>query len=453
MVLKTDLKKDWTEGSVARNLWFFSWPIMISQSLGMIGPTIDMVWIGRLGTAAIAGVGVSGMIVQVVNSLTMGLFTGLRAIVGRFVGAGDNESANHILQQAFVISAGFSIVIAVIGLFLTEPILIAFGVEPDVVTEGSGYMRIQLVGMVTMTLLAIAQSALQASGDPKTMMRITIFYRILHVILVPFFIFGWWIFPNLGVSGAALTNVVTQGIGGALGLWFLFGGRSRLKPTLVNFKLDWEAIWRLLRIGIPASVTGTQRFLPGLILVWFVSPFGTFAVAAYSLMQRIDNFIRNPAASLGRSTGILAAQNLGAGKPERAEKGGWLGAGIFTCVAVVISIVIWFWAEGIIGIFNTEPGLVDVASSFLRIQIVSYMLMGLVVVLSMCIEGTGDTVPSMIITLASMWIVQIPLAYFIANHTGIGVYGVPWSIALALLCRAIFYSAYFRSGRWKRKKV
>ncbi|MFC2014660.1 MATE family efflux transporter, partial [Chloroflexota bacterium] len=102
---------------------------------------------------------------------------------------------------------------------------------------------------------------------------------------------------------------------------------------------------------------------------------------------------------------------------------------------------------------NTEPGLVKVAAAFLRIQIVSIMVTGLVVTLSMCIEGTGDTVPSMIVTIATMWMIQIPLAYYIANHTTIGVYGVPWSIACALVVRAIFFSVYFRMGRWKRKKV
>jgi len=419
----------------------------------MMGPTIDMIWVGKLGSVAVAGVGVSGMIVQVVNSLTQGLFTGMRAMVARFVGAGDNENANHVLQQAFVISAGLSIIIAAIGLFLAEMILIAFGVAPDVVDEGAVYMRIQLVGMVTMKLMMIAQSAMQASGDSRTPMRITVFYRVLHIVLVPFLIFGWWIFPHLGVSGAALTNIITQGIGASLGLWFLFSGRSRLKPTLRKFKLDWGIILRLLRIGIPASITGTQRFLPGLVLVWFVSPFGTFAVAAYSVMTRISNFVRNPAASLGSSTGILAAQNLGAGQPERAEKGGWLGAAFFTCLAAIVSVLIWFWAERVIGIFNTEPELVGVASAFLRIQIVSFMVTGLVVVLSMCIEGTGDTVPSMIITLTTMWLIQIPLAYFVTNHTEIGVYGVPWSIACALIARAIFFAIYFRIGRWKHKKV
>jgi len=450
---KIALKKDWTKGSVISNFWSFSWPVIISQSLSMMGPTIDLIWVGKLGSVAVAGVGVSGMIVQVVNSLTQGLFTGMRAMVARFIGAGDFENANHVLQQAFVLSAGLSLIIAAIGLFLADPILIAFGIAPDVVGEGTAYMRIQLVGMVTMKIMMITQTAMQASGDSRTPMRITVFYRILHIVMVPFLIFGWWILPRLGVGGAALTNIITQGIGAILGLWFLFSGRSRLRPTLRNFKLDLRIIWRLLRIGIPASITGTQRFLPGLVLVWFVSPFGTFAVAAYSVMTRISNFVRNPAASLGSSTGILAAQNLGAGQPERAEKSGWLGAIFFTCFATVVSVAIWFWAEQFVGIFNAEPGLVEIASGFLRIQIVSFMVTGLVVVLSMCIEGTGDTVPSMIITLTTMWLIQIPMAFFVINYTGIGVYGVPWSIACALIARAIFFATYFRLGRWKRKKV
>ncbi|MFC1900073.1 MATE family efflux transporter [Chloroflexota bacterium] len=449
----TALEKDWTQGSVAGNLWSFSWPILISQSLSMMGPTIDMIWIGRLGAASVAGVGISGMIVIVANSLTMGLFTGLRAMIARSFGAGDRESANHALQQSFVLGAVFSVMTALIGLFLAEQILMVFGVAPDVVTEGAAYMRIQLVGMVTMSLLRITESSMQASGDTVTPMRITVFYRILHIVLVPFLIFGWWIFPNLGVTGAALTNVITQSIGSILGLWFLFRGQSRLRPTLRNFQFDGKLIWRLAKVGIPASITGMQRFFPSLVLVWFVSPFGTFAVAAYSLMQRIDNFLRNPAASLGRATGILAAQNLGAGQPDRAEKGGWIANSTFTAVMVVIGIIIWFWAENVIGIFNTEPGLVEVAASFLRIQIIGYLVFGPCVILSTCVEGVGDTLPSMIITLTTMWLVQIPLAFFLPKYTDIGVYGVQWAIVTALLVRAVFFPIYFKMGRWKRRKI
>ena len=127
--------RDWTKGSIIGNLWSLSWPMMIGGSLNMLGPTIDMIWVGKLGSAAIAGVGVSGMAVMVVNSLRMGLNTGARAMLARFVGAGDFEGANHIAQQAFIISAIFSLVMAVIGISLAEPILAVLGVEADVVAD------------------------------------------------------------------------------------------------------------------------------------------------------------------------------------------------------------------------------------------------------------------------------------------------------------------------------
>ena len=449
----TALKKDWTKGSVGANLWSLSWPIMITQSLTMIGPFVDQMWVGKLGAASIAGVGVSGMVVQVVNSVTMGLFGGLRTMVARFIGAGDKDGANHVMQQAFVLGAGFSLFMAAVGLLFAEQALEVFGVEPDVASEGAAYMRIQLIGMVTMSLLSITESAMQASGDAMTPMRINIFYRLVHVVVVPFLIFGWWVFPRLGVSGAALTNVIAQGMGGILGLWFLFGGHSRLQPTLKNFKLDWSTIWRILKIGIPTSITGVQRSLPYVILLSFVAPFGTFALAGYTVTRKISNFVMNPASSLGRSTGILAGQNLGAGQPERAERGGWLAVRFYTGAAVIVSVAVWFWAEHIVIIFNSEPGFIAVAATFLRIQIASYLLYGTVVVLSMCIEGSGDTMPVMLATLISMWAVQIPLGYFLPRVPNFGAYGAEWAIAGALLARGIFFVIYFHSGRWKRKKV
>jgi Na+-driven multidrug efflux pump len=135
------------------------------------------------------------------------------------------------------------------------------------------------------------------------------------------------------------------------------------------------------------------------------------------LQNEGNNFIRVPAASLGSSSGILAAQNLGAGQPERAERGGWIAAGVFTAIMVIVAVVIWFWAENLIGIFNNEAGLIEIAAAFLRIQIIGYMVFGLVVTLSMCIDGVGDTFPSMIVTLVTMWLVQIPLAYYLPKET------------------------------------
>jgi putative MATE family efflux protein len=284
-------------------------------------------------------------------------------------------------------------------------------------------------------------------------MRIMIGTRLFHVVICPFLIFGWWIFPRLGVTGAAMTNIFSQSLGTVLGLWFLFSGGTRLQLTLKNFSLDPPMIWRIVRIGIPASITGLERSFANLVLMWFIVPFGTFAVAAHSLVQRVDSFLHMPAMGVGQAAGVLAGQNLGAGQPERAEKTSWLAAGLFTCVMVVGSVVIWFWAEKVVGVFNAEPSLVEIASTFLRIEIVSYMVFGLVMVLTQCLNGIGDTMVPMVTTLATMWGVQVPLAYFLPRFTGLGVYGVRWGIVTAIVMRAVIYATYFKLGRWKRKQV
>jgi len=446
-------ERDWTKGSIVRNLLSLWWPMAISGLLMSLGPTIDMIWVGRLGTHSIAAVGVAGMAVMVINSLRIGLYQGLRAIVARFVGAGDKRGANLVTQQAFVIAVAFSIFTAIIGQFFSEPILMLLGLEADVVASGAAYMRIQFVGGVTMSLWGVAEAGMQASGDAVTPMKISVGARLLHVALCPFLIFGWWLFPRLGVNGAALTGVFSQGIAGGIGLWFLVSERTRLRLTFRNFRFDGNIIWRMLKIGIPAGINNMERSFADLVLMWFIVPFGTIAVAAHSLAGRMDGFIHMPSSGLGQSAGVLAGQNLGAGKPERAERTGWLAAGLFTGVMVIASLVIWFWVEPLVRIFNATPALVEIASTFLRIQIVSYMLFGIVMVLMNCLNGVGDTMITMLTTLITMWLVVVPLAYFLPRVTDLGVYGVRWGIVSGTIIRGVIFAIYFKLGRWKRKKV
>lgn len=445
--------RDLTKGSIVGNLWTLTWPTTISGTIMMLGPMIDMIWVGSLGTAAIAGVGVSGMAVMIINSARMGLNTGTRALLARAVGAGDTHEANHVVQQAFVISAGFSLTTAIIGIFLAETILTLLGVEPEVVKEGAAYMRIMFVGSLAMSFGMMALGTMQASGDAVTPMKISIGVRIFHVFLCPFLIFGWWIFPRMGVSGAAMTNVISQGTGASIALWVLFTGRTRLRLTLKDFSFDGSIIWRIIKIGFPSSVTGMERSLANFVLMWIIVPFGTAAVAAHALAQRIDMFVNMPAQGLGQASGVLAGQNMGANQPDRAERTAWTAAGIFTAIMVLSSTVIWFWAEYAVLIFNSEPKLVEITANFLRINIVSYMVFGVVVVLMNCLNGMGDTFVPMFTTLATMWLIQVPMAYILPKVTHLGVYGVRWGIASAIVMRAVIYTVYFRRGRWRHKKV
>lgn len=444
--------KDWTKGSILGNLWGLSWPMIVTQAVTTLGPTLDMIWVGKLGAAAIAGVGIAGMVVQVVGAARMGLQTGTRAIIARSMGAGDEREANHVAQQYFLISIAFGIVMAALG-FLSRQMLMLLGLEADVIGEGAAYLRIQLFGMVTLSFQMMSQSLMQASGDAKTPMKISIWSRLLHVSLAPMLIFGWWVFPRMGVSGAALTNVISQGVAGGWGLWILYSGRTRLRLTMRNFSFDGVMIWRIIKIGIPVAINWTERTSANLLVTWFVVPFGTVAVAAHSLMERVDNIVRMPSMGIGNAAGVLAGQNLGAGEPERAEKTGWLAVGLFSGIMFILSVIMGFWPEYVIRIFNTEPALVETTVTFLRIQIAGFMMMGFIITLMNCLNGVGDTWLPTLNTMITMWLVQMPLAYLLPKYTSLGVNGVRWAIVAAMVIRAAVFALYFKTGRWKSKEV
>ncbi len=445
--------RDWTKGSIVRNLLSLSWPMIVSNSLNMIGPTVDMIWVGRLGAADIAAVGVAGIAVMLVQAALMGLFMGLRAMVARFIGAGDEDNANRVAQQALVVGAVSSIILAIIGIFFAEGILTLVGVAPDVISLGAAYLRIQFIGMVAMSFRMMTDGTMQASGDAMTPMKIAFAFRFLHVALSPFFIFGWWLFPRLGVSGAALTNVISQSLGTGLGFWILMTGRSRLRLSFRRFRLDPGIIWRMIRVGLPASVMGMQMNLGQFILMSVIAPFGTLAVAAHSLNQRIEMFLFMPAWGLGMAAGVLVGQNLGAQQPARAERSGWLAAAIVEGFIVICSTAILIWAEAFVHIFSSNPGVVSIGATFLRIATAGYIVMGLTAVLQQCISGSGDTIPPMLVSIATMWLIQLPLAYFLSHFTSLQVYGVRWAIVGGTVINTIAYTIYFRLGRWKRKMV
>ena len=447
------LERDWTKGSIIRNLLSLSWPMIVLESLWVVGLTLDMVWVGKLGTAPIAGVGIATIVVMLVVSAKAGLDVGMRAIVARFIGAGDTEGAKHIARQALVISAAYGMVTTAIGVLLAEPILDLFGLEPDVVAEGAAYMRIMFAGWISWSIWLTAYGIMQASGDSVTPMRIAAFFRILHIPLSPLLVLGLWIFPSMGVSGAATSYIATQTLGMLIALWVLFSGRTRLQLTLRNLRLDLGIIWRIVKIGVPASVTGIQRTFGNLVFAWLMAPFGTLAVAGHSLVQRIEMLLSLPSIGLGLAAGVLVGQNLGAHQPERAERSAWLGMSFVEAFMLVASVALLQWATGVIGIFTTEPGLIELASIFLKIAVISYLVLGFTIVLSQSITCAGDTLPAMIISLAMVWVVQLPLAYSLPRVADLGVYGVRWALVAGMVMGAVAFAVYFRTGRWKRKKV
>jgi putative MATE family efflux protein len=446
-------ERDWTKGSIVGNLFSLVWPMSISTIINTLGPTIDMIWVGKLGAAAIAGVGIAGMLVMLVDSLKMGLDTGLRAVVARSIGTGDTQTANHAGQQSFVVTVVYSAVIAVIGIFLAKPILITFGLQPDVVGEAVTYMRIMFVGRITMSIWMTCSTLMQASGDAITPVKISVILRIFHIALSPFLIFGWWFFPRMGVSGAALTNIFSQGIGAIFGLWVLFAGNTRLRMSLRNFRFDLHMIWRLARIGIPASISSVERSIGSTVITWLMVPFGTVAVACNTVCDRVDMVLSVPPSATGSAAGVLAGQNLGAKQPERAAKTVWLAAVMGEGLMAALSLVLLLSPQSVAHIFGTDPEFIEVASSFLVIMVPYFLVEGLRMVFSQSLNSVGDTMLPMVSALLARWLIYVPLAIVLSRYTSLGVLGIRWGMVINSALHAVALIVYFSMGKWKSKRI
>jgi putative MATE family efflux protein len=445
--------RDWTQGNIFKNLLMLSWPMTVTQTMMSLGPTIDMVWVGKLGGAAVAAVGVSGVVVQLAMGVMMGFTTGMMALISRAIGSKDLQTANRVAQQAVVVSAMYAVIIALVGQFLGERILRLITSDAEIVRLGTAYLRIELVGGATMIFRMMMDVIMQASGDTRNPMWIAAVYRGFHVALCPFLIFGWWIFPELGVRGAAFTGVIAQSLGVFLGLRVLLGSRSRLRLNFKDFRFDPGIIWRIVRIGFPASISGMQRTLSQFVLQIFIAAFGTAALAAHVITQRVEMFLLMPAMSFGQGAGILVGQNLGAKRPDRAEKSAWLGVGLVEAFVILVSAAMLIWTGPVIRIFSTEPALDAAATQFIHIAIAGWVFMGFMFVLMNCLQSAGDTIPTMIITVVTTWLVTILLAYLLSKNTGAGIIGIRWAMSASVLVAAAANVIYFRTGRWKTRRV
>jgi len=445
---------DWTQGSIFKNLLKLSWPMTITQTLMSVGPTIDMIWVGRLGPDAIAAVGVSGVAVQLAQGAMMGLTTGMRAMISRAIGAKDDAAARHVAQHAVIVSVLYSLFMLLIGVFFSEGIISLVGPTEEVHRLASIYMRIQFIGGATMSFRMMMDSIMQASGDSMNPMQIAAIFRSFHIALCPFMIFGWWIFPELGVSGAAYTSVISQSLGVLLGLRVLFGARSRISLSFKDFRLDLGIIWRMVRIGFPALISGIQRNLNQFLLQAFMAPFGTAVLAAHTLTMRIEMLIMMPAMAFGMGAGVLMGQNLGARQPERAEKSAWLAVVLVEGVVAIASVAMFVWTIPVIRIFSSDPAMDAVCTQFMHIAIVGWLVVGFMFVLMSCLQGAGDTVPTMVISIITTWVITIPFAYFLPRwRPDWGVLGIRWAMTASMLVGALANVIYFRTGKWKTRRV
>jgi putative MATE family efflux protein len=445
--------EDYTEGSLNRAVFLLSVPMMLEMVMESVFGILDVFFVGRLGADAVAAVGLTESLLTVVFAVAMGLCMSTTALVARRIGEKQPEEAARAAVQALAVGIATSLPFAVVGVVWPRELLALMGAPPSVVETGWGYAAWMLGGNASIMLIFLINAVFRGAGDATVAMRSLWLANAVNVVLDPCLIFGLGPFPELGVTGAAIGTTVGRAVGIAYQLRALVSPRGRLRIERRHMRLDGGLIAHILRL----SLGGVGQFLIGtaswLGLVRILSVFGAGALAGYTIALRIIIVALLPSWGMSNAVATLVGQNLGAGKPERAEKSVWIVG--FYNMAFLLGVmgVFLLGAEPLIAFFSSDPSVQRLGAQCLRVVSYGYAFYAWGMVLVQAFNGAGDTVTPTWINLGCYWLFQIPLALGLAQALGYGPLGVFLAITLAESLLAVVGLLVFRRGAWKRQAV
>jgi putative MATE family efflux protein len=445
--------RDLTQGSIPRNLWFLAWPQYVEGFLQIVDQIADLFWAGLFGGfRAIAGVGAAQQYILGGFTLRQGIDMAMRAMVSRAIGMGDTALASHVVLQAVMMTAIYSVVLAAIGILFTEPLLRVLGLSDAVIALAAGYMRVQLIGQAAQGFQSLTSNALAAAGDTMTPMKAGITTVIIKLALSPVFIFGVFDLPGLGLEGAALAAVVGNTVSLVYLLVVILRGSSRLRVQLTPFHFDWPLQKRMLRLGWPAAVNRMERTIAQLTFGFLVAPFGDVAYAAFTVTRRMEMLAHQSTTGIGNAAGTIVGQSIGAGQPERARSTVWWAMLFGLMVSGGMALLMAIFPNAFLSLFAREPEFIEAARPWLYICLLGYLALGATAAMGQAFQQAGAPFVVMLVNLASLWAV-VPIALVLTKATPLEALGVAWAMVIALLFRPIAFIPYFLSGRWLRIRL
>jgi putative MATE family efflux protein len=446
-------EQDFTEGSLRRAIFLLAVPMVLEMSMESLFVIFDIFWVGRLGAAAVATVGLTESLLSVVYTMAMGLSMGATAIVARRIGEKDTDGAARAAVQVIYIGLAVSFVLSVLGIAFGPRLLAVMGASPEVLQVGSSYVRVMLGGEVSVIMLFLLNAIFRGAGDAAVAMRVLWLANVFNIILGPCFIYGIGPFPELGVTGAAVGTT----IGRSIGVMFAFsnfwreGGRITLRPE--HWKFRPQLMARIARLSGSAVVQQFVGIASWIGLTRILAGFGDNAVAGYTIGIRWIIFVLLPSWGLCNAAATLVGQSLGAKNPERAEKAVWKACFYNAVILGGLGLLFILFARPLVSLFTNVPEVMDYSADCLRIVSYGFVLYGYGMVLAQSFNGAGDTWTPTYLNLITFWVLELPLAYLLAHAFGYGPRGVFWAITIAFSFYAVAGGLIFRRGRWKKVRV
>ena len=446
-------EQDFTKVKISRAILLLSIPMVLEMLMESVFAVVDIFFVSKLGPEAVATVGFTESIITLVYTIAIGLAMATTAVVARRVGEGDHEKAAQAAVQAIFVALIVSIPIAVTGIFFAPNLLALMGAEPFIIENLSSYAAIMIGGNTVIMLLFVINAIFRGAGDAAISMRVLWIANGINIVLDPILIFGWWIFPELGIAGAAVATTIGRGLGVVYQLYLLSNGKGRIEILKKHIVFNWKIMKKIIRVslgGIGQFFIATSSWI---FLMKIMSEFGSVTVAGYTIAIRILVFSILPSWGMSNAASTLVGQNLGAGKPERAEKSTWITAICNMVFLGIVGVIFYSIPDVLVGIFTSEAEVVRIGAQCLRIMSYGYLAYAFGMVVIQAFNGAGDTKTPTIINFFCFWLIEIPLAYILAMKLGWEQEGVFYSIVIAETVLGIIGFILFRRGKWKEIKV
>jgi len=429
-------------------------PIILANILQTAYQLTDTFWVGRLGTGAVAAVSITFPIIFLIISFGGGLAMAGTILVSQYKGDGDKKTVNHITAQTLFLIIILSIFLSAVGYSLSPLFVKLMNTPLSILSDATSYMELSFIGMIFVFIYMTFQSLMRGIGEVKIPLIIVLGTVLLNLVLDPLFIFGYSFIPAFGVSGAAIATIGTQGLAAIIGIAILLNGKNQLKLNLNDLNPDFDLIKRMLKLGIPASLEQSTRAFGMTFLTFLVATFGTLTLASYGIGTRIIMFVVIPALGLSMATSTLVGQNIGAGKLKRAEKIVKMGAVVGFVILTVVGIVIFIFAEQIASFFIPgEIATIESSATFIRLMSLTFGFIGIQMALNGAFRGSGNTMTSMVLSIISLWVLRLPLAYILSIIFSLGEIGIWLAFPIANVLAAIITIIWFVRGTWKNKKL
>jgi putative MATE family efflux protein len=444
---------DYTKIPLRRAVFLLAVPMVLELVLESTFAVADIWFVARLGASAVATVGLTETYLFLLYSIAMGLAMAVTAVVARRVGEENQEAAAISAVQAIWIALAASIPFAIVGIVWARELLALMGADAWTLEHGVGYMQWALGSNAVIMLLFVINAIYRGAGDAAIAMRVLLTANALNIILDPMFIFGLGPIPAMGVEGAAIATTIGRGTGVLMQLWILFHGGKHIRVLASHLAWHGATAWNIVRTslgGIGQMIIGMTSWI---FLVRILASLGAESVAGATIALRTLMFVMMPAWGMSNAAATLVGQNLGAAQPDRAEASVWHIGWYNMAYLLGVSVLFFLFHDDIIALFSSDARVIEVGGQWLRIISYSMFVYGWWMVSVQAFNGAGDTATPTWINLVFFWMLQIPLAWWLALHLGWGSEGVFWAVFFSETAVGLFTLWLFSRGRWKTAQV